>query len=548
MNETTNASAILAPLWRRKWLILIVAIVAGVGSYLYYRREPPKYSASTEVYLGNGAEEQSHLGASGASSGKKSAAGQSPTQAALIDSSIIKEAVHARLRKERKTPSVRAALKGKVRAKAPQKSEFITIAGEARSPRGVALLVNTTAEVYVKRQNQHYRRGVLSAITLARRQLLQLEAGQIEHAGSKTKGAKKAGSGATATLQAATLANKINQLESNLTIAQVAQVDTATPKSATLTGPHPKSNAIFGFVIGLLLASFAAYLLGRLDKRMRSLAAIEAAFETQILTALPAVKRPIVRREERPAPAKTMREALWRLQTTLKVGSTLAPAQNGVAEHNGVGAQHNGAPHVLLFVSADPGDGKSTLVAALALAQSEAGERVAVIEADFRRPVQGRLLRLDGQQGLADVLAGRLTIEEAMQEVDLVRPGAGVSAAPTTAEGTTAVLEGAGSVSVLAGAGGVANPPALLARENMAELPRSLAEDYDFVLIDAPGPLQVSDAIPLLAAVDGVVVVARVGHTRETSAVRLTQFLRRTPCAPVLGVVANAVPPAPSGW
>jgi polysaccharide biosynthesis transport protein len=384
---------------------------------------------------------------------------------------------------------------------------------------------------------------VLSAIALARRQLVQLEAGQIEHASTKVKGGKKGGSGATATLQAATLANKINQLESNLTISQVAQVDTATRKSATLTGPHPKSNAIFGFVIGLLLASFAAYLLGRLDKRMRSLAAIEAAFETQILTALPAVKRPIVRREERPAPAKTLREALWRLQTTLKVGSTLAPAQNGVAQHNGA-VQPNGAPHVLLFVSADPGDGKSTLVAALALAQREAGERVAVIEADFRRPVQSRLLRLDGQQGLADVLAGRLTVEEAMQEVDLVRPGAGVSATPTPVEATTAVLDGAGSVSVLAGAGGVANPPALLARPNMAELPRSLAEDYDFVLIDAPGPLQVSDAIPLLAAVDGVVVVARVGHTRETSAVRLTQFLGRTPCAPVLGVVANAVPPA----
>jgi succinoglycan biosynthesis transport protein ExoP len=542
MNETTNASAFLAPLWRGKWLILAVAIVAGVGSYLYYRHESPKYSASTQVYLGNGAEEESHLGTSDSSS-RKSAAGQSPTQAALINSSIIKDAVRARLRRERKTPAVRSALKGKTRAKAPQKSEFITIAGEARTARGAALLVNTTAQVYIKRENQRYRRDVLSAIALDRRQARQVEAGVAEHASTKSKGGKKGGSGASATLQAATLANKINQLESDLTIAQVAQVDPATPRGSTLTGPHPKSNAIFGFLVGLLLAAFAAYLLGRLDRRMRSLAAIEAACQAEILTALPAVKRPIVKRDEHPAPAKTLREALWRLQTTLQVGPALAPEQNGATQGHGA-TQGNGAPRVILCVSADPGDGKSTLVAALALAQSEAGERVAVVEADFRRPVQGRLLGVDGQQGLADVLTGRLTLEEAMQEVALVRPGAGVGATQTPAGGTATVLETTGSVSVLVGAGGVANPPALLSRANMAELPRSLAEDHDFVLIDAPGPLQVSDAMPLLGAVDGIVVVARVGHTRETSAVRLMQLLKRTPSAPVLGVVANAVSPA----
>jgi Mrp family chromosome partitioning ATPase len=53
--------------------------------------------------------------------------------------------------------------------------------------------------------------------------------------------------------------------------------------------------------------------------------------------------------------------------------------------------------------------------------------------------------------------------------------------------------------------------------------------------------LQVSDVIPLLAVVDGIVIVARVGHTQDTSAQRLLQLLKQTPSAPVLGVVANAV-------
>src|SRR5277367_1847134 len=125
MNDNNSASAIFAPVWRRKWLILAVAIVAAAGSYLYYRRAPRKYSAATQVYLGNGVEEQSHLGSS--SNGKKSGVGQPSTQAALINSSIIKEAVQHRLKKERPSSTVRAALKGKTRAKAGQKSEFITI-------------------------------------------------------------------------------------------------------------------------------------------------------------------------------------------------------------------------------------------------------------------------------------------------------------------------------------------------------------------------------------------------------------------------------------
>ncbi|MGD1059363.1 MAG: P-loop NTPase [Solirubrobacteraceae bacterium] len=535
MNETTDATAIFAPIWRRKWLILIVGILVAVGSYLYYRREPGLYSATTQVYLGNGAEEQNQISASGSNGIKKASAPNPATQAVLINSSIIKGEVRDRLRKQRKTAAARAALKGKAKAKSSEKSEFITISAEAHNARGVALLANTTAQAYVQRQNAHYRREVEAAITLTRRQVRRIEAGQTPRSTSKGKSSSKGTASTTATLQAATLNSKINQLEANLPVKQVTQVDPATRRQAQLVSPHPKSNAIFGFVIGLLLASIVAYAASRFDRRLRSLTAIEEIYQTPILSALQAVRRPIVRRDGQPAPAPPLREGLWRLQTTLQVGN--------VANSNGNGTAERG-PRVILCVSADPGDGKSTVASTLALAQAEAGERVAVVEADFRRPVQGRLLGVDGPQGLADVLTGRLTVEEAMQEVSLVRSGAGVGTSQTTVAGTATVVDSTGSVSVLVGATMVANPPALLARPAMNELSRTLADSFDYVLIDAPPPLQVSDVMPLMATVDGIVIVARLGHTRETSAQRLVQLLQRTPSAPVLGVVANAVSPS----
>jgi Mrp family chromosome partitioning ATPase len=96
-----------------------------------------------------------------------------------------------------------------------------------------------------------------------------------------------------------------------------------------------------------------------------------------------------------------------------------------------------------------------------------------------------------------------------------------------------------GGASVLVGGGPTANPPALLAGTRMRGLLRAVAEDHDTVLVDAPPPLAVSDTMPLLASVDGIVIVARVGHTRLASARRLMQLLERTATAPVLGVVAR---------
>jgi Mrp family chromosome partitioning ATPase/capsular polysaccharide biosynthesis protein len=548
MNETTDATSMseaasaFAPLWKRKWLILGVAVLVAVGSYFYYRHKPQSYSVSTQIFLGNGAEERAQIGSS--SSASKKASGLNPTtQAALINSSATTEAVHEQLRRARKTRVVRAALKGKAKAKASEKSEFIAIEAIAGNAHAAALLANTTAQTYIKRENDRYRVHVTAAITLARRQLRRIEAGQLNTmitaaSNSHASGsAPRGSSGASSTIQAATLSSKINELESELGVSQVTQVNAAKARSASLTSSAPKTNAIFGFAIGLLLAAFAAYALERLDRRLRSLAAIEESFRAPILAALRVVRRPLIVHGGRPVPAYVLREALWRLQTTLRVSRS---AVNGRESENG----HANGPRTILFVSPDVGDGRSTLVAALALTWAEAGEHVAVVEADFRRPVQSRLLRLGASHGLADVLTGSLDIEQALQSV-AVAPQADLTGTTPGAAGSGATLiESGGSVSVLVGTTKTANPPALLARPATAEIVHSLAGEFDHVLIDAPSPLQVSDAMPLLDLVDGIVIVARVGHTRANSARRLGALLQQGPAAPVLGIVANAVPAA----
>jgi Mrp family chromosome partitioning ATPase/capsular polysaccharide biosynthesis protein len=521
MNDTTSDAAnIFGALWQRKWLILAVAILVAAGTYEYYKHKSAVYKATTQLFLG-GASEQAALSGTGA---KAPITGRAlADQVGLINSSLVGRPARELLRSQQKLEAARA----KALANANGTSDFITITTEAPHPEAAVALANAYAQVYITRERKDYLSSVRAQIENARAQLRRVEAPP------SGGGKRQSTTNTSTTLQAANLASKISQLEAALsTFAGVQQVSSAKAQPLPIT-PSPKRNGIFGFVLGLILGSIAAYALGRLDRRIRRLEDVEAIFHTSILAALPTVKSPVIRPQGERAPAKPLLEPLRRLQTALQLGDPLEP-----------GARER-PPRVLLFLSPDAGDGRSTLIANLARVQSESGERVAVVEADFRRPTQARLMDVSGSYGLADVLAGKVPVGEAMQSAKLAPElGGGQEASASEAPGgVSTVVESSrvGALSVLAGGGMVANPPALLASQPMRELLRTLTYDFDYVLIDAPPPLEVSDAMPLLSLVDGIVLVARVGHTREVFAQRLAELLGRTASAPVLGAVVNCV-------
>jgi Mrp family chromosome partitioning ATPase len=523
MNDTTNASAIFGPIWHRKWLILAVAVLVGVGSYFYYRHQPKKFQTQTELYLQAGSEEQQAEKGIG---GKLNINGQA--QAQLI-TTVVHETVRKQLKAEHGKVAKQAA-KGKVRAKAGEKSAFITITTEARSGKASALLANTIAQTYIRRQHAQYQRGLRRTIAIARRQLKRVETPHVlsrSKSGSATKGLT-----AGAQIQAATLNSKINQLESLLNVKAVAQINPAKPKAAVLLGPKPKQNAIFGFVLGLILTAIVVFALSRVNRRLAAVAELESAFGLPVLAVLPQVKKPIVRRDDAPAAARALVEPLRQVDTALRLaGMTDAAVQNG------------GPCKSVLVISAEPGEGKSSLVAGLALVEREAGARTTIVEANLRQPVMARLLDLEGTRGVIEAISGSVPRGVASQTVRSGQAAAATAEQQPGGAVATAVAgeQPQGAVSVLVGAGGTPNPQALLASGAMADLLRSATAEQDHVLVDGPSPLVVSDVLPLLPVVQGIIVVARLGYLRESSARRLRQLLDRTPSAPLLGVVANGV-------
>ena len=396
MHETQDATAIFAPLWKRKWLILIVGVVVAVATYAYYDHKQPVYGAATAIYLGNGSEVQALIGeaqANGTESDRSIT-----NQVVLINSSVVGSVVQRRLLRE---GNVDAAT-GAAQAGATAGSDF-SISARAHTAQGAADLANAYAGAYLHLREANYRRNIEIALNSTEEQLRSAE--------------EQAASTATEALQIQNLVEPRRPACARGCAGDASdrQMNRAVASTAPLS-PKPTRNAIFAFALGIVLAALVAYALSRFDRRLRSLTDIEAAFQAPVLAAVPAVRHPLGYVDGQAVPSPPLREPLRRLHTTLQL--------RGHAND----LDQPPAPRSVLFISADADAGKSTLLAGLGLVQSEAGERVVIVDSDLRRPAQAELLAMDGIAGLAEVLAGKATVQEATRAIRSPATSSGIVA------------------------------------------------------------------------------------------------------------------------
>ena len=180
-------------------------------------------------------------------------------------------------------------------------------------------------------------------------------------------------------------------------------------------------------------------------------------------------------------------------------------------------ATHQNGQRIIQITSPELGDGKTTVTVNLAAALAQAGKRVLLIDADLRRPQVHQLLGLRGEIGLSDVLQREIEVENALQ--------------PTVVSNLTALS--AGNLP--------SNPSELLSRDDLSTILQRLKTHFDFILIDSPPLLAVSDAGIIAPVVDSVLMVVRLEKTRSAVALRAQEQLRNQG-AVMLGLVANAVP------
>lgn len=172
----------------------------------------------------------------------------------------------------------------------------------------------------------------------------------------------------------------------------------------------------------------------------------------------------------------------------------------------------------ILITSAAPSDGKSTLVSNLAITMAQAGQKVLIIDADFRKPKQHIIFEVKNEnRGLSNVLAGINTLAETIVS--------------TKIKGLELLCRGSN----------VPNPSEILNGERFARLLELISSRYDRVIIDSPPVMSVTDAQILAAICDVTLLVLRADKsTRKGS--QLTRDGLLSVGASILGVVVNDVP------
>jgi len=202
------------------------------------------------------------------------------------------------------------------------------------------------------------------------------------------------------------------------------------------------------------------------------------------------------------------------LCTVFRPKSREAEAYRGV--RTALFFNRQGGHTVIQVTSPDMGDGKSTLIANLAVSMAQAEKKVILLDADFRRPRIHKLFNASAQQGLASVMSGEVELNDVIQTTPI--PG----------------------LSILPCGPIPPNPAELLSLPRFKELLAYLREKYDFVLVDTPPLLAVTDPCVVAPYVDGVVLTVRISKNARPHASRAKEILA-TLGARVIGVVVNGV-------
>ncbi|WP_158037546.1 polysaccharide biosynthesis tyrosine autokinase [Gordonia sp. CNJ-863] len=176
----------------------------------------------------------------------------------------------------------------------------------------------------------------------------------------------------------------------------------------------------------------------------------------------------------------------------------------------------DGSSRVILITSPSQADGKTTTAINLAAAVAESGKRVVLVDTDLRRPSVARRFGAIEGIGLTDYLRGSLSVVDVTQTV------------------------GIDGLDILGSGPLPPNPAELLESHRTRECFLELAEIYDYVIVDSPPILPVTDAMVAAQWADGVVVVVRAGKTRR-SALETVLAQLQVGSRTVFGVVLNGV-------
>jgi capsular exopolysaccharide synthesis family protein len=479
----------LRVLSRRKLVILQAVIVVPAVALALSLAKDKEYTATASLLF---------RGAPAATTGAGDSTGVvDPARQAATNSELVSLPAVARRAAERLGRGVTAGqVSSSVSIDSGGDADIAKISAVTRSPRLSAAMANAYGEAYIAFRRTADRDQVQNAIALVNGKLAMLTPEQ------------RGGPAGRALEHQRERLNLAQALQTgNAELVQPASVP-SSPSS-----PKVKRNVALGLVLGAILGFLLAALLERTDRRVKTLEEVEKLFGLPILARIPRSRaRAAGQARDQLLLDASEREAFRALRANLRYFNISRELRS------------------VLVTSHEPGEGKSTVARQLALTMAEVGDSVVLVEADLHNGASDSF-PFSSEQGLSSVLVG-LPLERAFTSVPLV-------AGPGGDEGP--------QLTVLPAGPPAPNPSELLESERMSALLVELEESFDVVVVDSPALGIASDALPLVPAVSGVLIVCGLGRSTRDGARELRKQLTLVG-GYSLGVVANFVTSKSGGY
>ncbi|MCD4664384.1 MAG: polysaccharide biosynthesis tyrosine autokinase [Bacteroidales bacterium] len=305
-------------------------------------------------------------------------------------------------------------------------------------------------------------------------------------------------------------------------LGNIRIIDPAKPHYSPIS-PKKKMNIILGIIVGLGLGIGITFLIEYFDNSVRTAEDVERV-GISLLGTIPLIKldeaaikignngRHLGNKKANTSEARTI---AGRLITHFAPKSPISEAYRSLRTSIQYAKADNPIKSIL-FTSPGPKEGKSTTVVNLAITIAQMGSKVLLVDTDLRRPVVHSLFNLERSKGISNYLIGKIDIEEAISATDI----------------DNLYIMPSGTLPP--------NPSELLASKAMKNCILELKQRFDIVLFDTPPIMAVTDAVVLSSEVDGVVIVAKIGQTKQDAVLRTYNILKTMP-SKLLGAVLNAV-------
>jgi exopolysaccharide transport family protein len=262
------------------------------------------------------------------------------------------------------------------------------------------------------------------------------------------------------------------------TDAQRADARIISMANIPIKPSFPKKGIILvlAFAGSLGFGVLLAFLMEMLDRGFRSCAQIEQFTDVAVFGLVPLLNRKVVTRQ---AAADYI------------LHNTMSPFSEAIRTlHTSLLLSHiDEPPKRVLITSSQADEGKTTISISLARMQAMAGRRVLIIDADLRCPTIAKSIGIQEEPGLVDLLLGEAEYDDVINE------------------------DKASGVFVITAGKPTQNPPSLLASDRFSQVLNKLEESFDFLVIDSPPILAVSDSRVLTTKVDATVLVVRWAST-----------------------------------